>query len=257
MFYNSLPVGQPRRWRSCPGVLAEALRPCAEPADPPAAAAPGAAARCVFEGVRFGYGGRDGAARGWTSTVPAGQTVALVGATGAGKSTVARLAARFYDPVGRPGAAGRRATVDRLDRRRPAPGGGDGDPGELPVLRARWPTTSRSAGPGRPRARRWRSAARAIGADDVRSRRHAGGVRHRGRTSAAAGCRPGQRQLVSFARAFLADPAVLALDEATSSLDVPSERLVQRALRHAAGRPDGAGSSPTGSRRWSSPTASW
>ena len=76
----------------------------------------------------------------------------------------------------------------------------------------------------------------------------------------------GQRQLISFARAFLARPAVLILDEATSSLDIPSERLVQQGLADSSGTRDGArsprpggprSSSPTGSPRWRPPTGSW
>ena len=120
--------------------------------------------------------------------------------------------------------------VDLRDLRptRPAPRGRDGDPGELPVHRHR-----RRQHPLRPaRAPPWRrssAAAKAIGAHDFISALPDGydtDVANRGGRLSA-----GQRQLVAFARAFLADPAVLILDEATSSLDVPSERLVQRALR--------------------------
>ena len=159
--------------------------------------------------------------------VPAGQTVALVGATGAGKTTIARLVARFYDPV-----AGT-VRLDGVDLR---------DLAEDDLRRAVVMVTQenflfdghrRRQHPVRPpgrRATRWsRHAARAIGAHDFIAALPDGydtDVGKRGGRLSA-----GQRQLVAFARAFLADPAVLILDEATSSLDIPSERLVQRALR--------------------------
>ena len=162
--------------------------------------------------------------------IPEGQTVALVGRTGAGKSTVAKLVARFYDV-----SAGR-IRLDGVDLR-------DLDADEL--RRAVVMLTQESylfsgsiadnIAIGRPDASRAEieEAARAIGADafiralpegydtDVHSRG--------GRLSA------GQRQLVSFARAFLADPRVLILDEATSSLDLPSERAVQDGLERLLG----------------------
>ena len=134
--------------------------------------------------------------RTWTCGSPPGRPWRWSGATGAGKSTLARLAARFYDPLegevrldGVPAAP--------ADRRRPAPRGGDGDPGELPVLRDRSPTTSPSAG----RARRGREIeARRPGDRRARvHRRAAGGLRHRrpparraavGRSAAAGELRP-------------------------------------------------------------------
>jgi ABC-type multidrug transport system fused ATPase/permease subunit len=157
--------------------------------------------------------------------IPAGQTVALVGTTGAGKTTIAKLIARFYDPIS--GAV----TLDGVDLR---------DVGQADLRRHVVMVTQENfmfEGSiadnirfGRPDATdtEVRLAAEAVGADrfihalvdgydtDVAKRG--------GRLSA------GQRQLIAFARAFLADPAVLILDEATSSLDIPSERLVQRAL---------------------------
>ncbi|MEY2568918.1 MAG: ATP-binding cassette, subfamily bacterial [Actinomycetota bacterium] len=158
--------------------------------------------------------------------VPAGQTVALVGATGAGKTTIVRLLARFYDP--NEGTV----TLDGVDLR---------DLSEDALRRAVAMVTQESflfSGSvadniafGRPGASRTEieQAARAIGAHDFIAALPDGydtDVRKRGGRLSA-----GQRQLVSFARAFLADPRVLILDEATSSLDLPSERLVQHALR--------------------------
>lgn len=158
--------------------------------------------------------------------IPAGQTVALVGATGAGKTTVARLLGRFYDPQGGT------VTLDGVDLR---------DLADADLHRAVVTVTQESflfSGSvadniafGRPTATREQveQAAREIGAHEFIRALPEGydtDVRKRGGRLSA-----GQRQLVSFARAFLADPAVLILDEATSSLDIPSERLVQRALR--------------------------
>jgi ABC-type multidrug transport system fused ATPase/permease subunit len=158
--------------------------------------------------------------------VPAGQIVALVGETGAGKTTMARLIARFYDPtVGR-------MTLDGVDLREIA----------VEDLRRAVVTVTQESflfsgtvGDnllfGRPSATREEMivAAKAIGAHDFIAAMPNGydtDVRRRGVRLSS-----GQRQLVAFARAFLADPRVLILDEATSSLDLPSERQVQRALR--------------------------
>lgn len=158
--------------------------------------------------------------------IPAGQTVALVGATGAGKSTIAKLVARFYDPT--------EGTVrlDGVDLRDLA----DEDLRRAVVMVTQENflfsgTIADNIAFGRPGASRQeiRMAAEAIGADTFIEQLPDGydtDVRKRGGRLSA-----GQRQLVAFARAFLANPAVLILDEATSSLDIPSERLVQRALR--------------------------
>jgi ABC-type multidrug transport system fused ATPase/permease subunit len=158
--------------------------------------------------------------------VPAGQIVALVGETGAGKTTIARLISRFYDPTEG------RVTLDGIDLRSLA---------VADLRRAVVMVTqegflfSGTVGDnimfGRPDATRseMEDAARAIGAHDFISSMPNGydtDVRRRGVRLSS-----GQRQLVAFARAFLANPRVLILDEATSSLDLPSERLVQRALR--------------------------
>ncbi|MBI2244520.1 MAG: ABC transporter ATP-binding protein [Nocardioides sp.] len=159
-------------------------------------------------------------------TVPAGQTLALVGTTGAGKTTLAKLATRFYDPTSG------RVLLDGVDLRELA---SDTLRDRVVMVTQENYLFSGSVADnirfGRPTATREEvvAAARALGADDFIRTLPAGydtDVSNRGGRLSA-----GQRQLVAFARAFLADPAVLILDEATSSLDIPSERLVQRALR--------------------------
>jgi len=188
--------------------------------------------RISFDQVSFGYrhdaGSGDDAPvlRGLSLEIPAGQTVALVGTTGAGKSTIAKLIARFYDPQ-----AGS-VSLDGTDLRRFA---------NHDLRRHIVMVTQENvlfAGSvadnirfGRPDATdaQVRAAAVEVGAatfiDALPGGFDTDVAKRGGRLSA------GQRQLVAFARAFLADPAVLILDEATSSLDIPSERLVQRALR--------------------------
>ncbi|MFJ8229114.1 ABC transporter ATP-binding protein [Streptomyces sp. NPDC094448] len=179
----------------------------------------------VFDGVRFSYRTGGEVLPRLDLVIPAGQTVAVVGSTGAGKSTVARLLARFYDP-----------TEGRVLL--------DGVPlGELETAELRRGvvmvtqeaflfsgTVAENIAVGRPDASRSEieAAAKAIGAHDFIAALPDGydtDVRKRGGRISA-----GQRQLVAFARALLADPAVLILDEATSSLDVPGERAVQRAM---------------------------
>ncbi len=180
----------------------------------------------TFDRVSFGYRPERTVLPEFDLHVPAGQTVALVGSTGAGKSTVAKLVARFYDPV--------RGVVrlDGIDLRDIA--SDELHRGVVMVTQENFlfsGTIAENIAFGRPDASRAEieRAATAIGADTFIRALPEGfdtDVRKRGGRLSA-----GQRQLVAFARGFLADPAVLILDEATSSLDIPSERLVQRAMR--------------------------
>jgi ATP-binding cassette, subfamily B, bacterial len=201
----------------------------AEPDEPvtlPASADPARSGRTVqFDGVRFGY--RDAPVLpGLDLTIPAGQTVALVGATGAGKTTIARLLARFYDP------GQGRVLLDGADLRQLSE---QSLRNEIVLITQENFLFSGSIADnielGKPGATRpeIEAAARAIGAHEFIRLLPSGYDeqvgKHGGRLSA------GQRQLIPLTRAFLAAPAVLVLDEATSLLDIPSEQLVQRALR--------------------------
>lgn len=179
----------------------------------------------VFDGVRFAYRTGGEVLPRFDLTLPAGQTVAVVGATGAGKSTLAKLLARFYDPTeGRVLLDG----VDLRDLDTP-----DLRRGVVMVTQEAFlfsGTVADNISIGRPDATRAEieQTAKAIGAHDFIAALPDGydtDVRKRGGRISA-----GQRQLVAFARALLADPAVLILDEATSSLDIPGERAVQRAM---------------------------
>ncbi|MEV0839546.1 ABC transporter ATP-binding protein [Actinocatenispora sera] len=222
MFYNSLQSAT-AALEKLAGVLDE--KPdVAEPATPHELTA--ARGELRFEAVQFGYRADRLVLPELNLTLPAGQTVAVVGATGAGKTTIAKLVSRFYDPT-----AGR-VTLDGVDLR---------EVSEVDLRRAVVMVTQENflfSGTvreniafGKPDAtdEEIERAARAIGAHEFIAALPDGYgtdvAKGGGRLSA------GQRQLVAFARAFLADPAVLILDEATSSLDIPSERLVQRALR--------------------------
>lgn len=180
--------------------------------------------RVEFSDLTFGYRDRS-ILEDVSLAIPAGQTVALVGPTGAGKTTIARLVARFYDP--NQGAV----TIDGVDLRR------------LPSDELRRAvvmvtqenflfsgTVADNIAFGRPSASREEieRAAEVVGAATFIRAMPQGfdtDIRKRGGRLSA-----GQRQLVALARAFLADPAVIIFDEATSSIDMPSERLVQRAL---------------------------
>lgn len=180
----------------------------------------------AFHDVRFSYVPDRPVLPGLSLTVPPGQTVALVGTTGAGKTTIAKLIARFYDPDS--GSV----TLDGIDLRSLAQSGLRRH--VVMVTQENFlfsGTVADNIRFGRPTASDAEvgAAAAAVGADEFIATLPDGYdtdvAKRGGRLSA------GQRQLVAFARAFLADPAVLILDEATSSLDIPSERLVQRALR--------------------------
>jgi ATP-binding cassette subfamily B protein len=179
-----------------------------------------------FEGVAFGYVAGRPILPAFDLDIPAGQTIALVGSTGAGKSTLAKLISRFYDPT-----AGR-ITLDGIDLRELHPK--DLRRAIVMVTQEAYlfsGTVADNIAIGRPEASRDEivEAAKAVGADEfIRGlpNGYETDVNKRGGRVSA-----GQRQLISFARAFLADPAVLILDEATASLDIPSERLVQEALQ--------------------------
>jgi ATP-binding cassette subfamily B protein len=178
-----------------------------------------------FNAVEFRYGDGPVIVPTLNLHIPAGQTVALVGQTGAGKSTLAKLIARFYD------VTSGSLTLDGVDLR---------DLGTTDLRRNIVMVTQEAflfsgsvadnIALGRPEASRAEieEAAKAVGAHDFIMELPEGydtDVNKRGGRVSS-----GQRQLISFARAFLARPAVLILDEATSSLDIPSERLVQQGL---------------------------
>jgi ATP-binding cassette subfamily B protein len=178
-----------------------------------------------FQEVEFGYNDGSIVVPRLDLHIPAGQTVALVGQTGAGKSTLAKLIARFYD------VSSGSITLDGVDLR---------DLSTTDLRRAVVMVTQEAflfsgsvadnIALGRPEASRTEieAAAKAVGAHEFIMGLPDGydtDVNKRGGRVSS-----GQRQLIGFARAFLAAPAVLILDEATSSLDIPSERMVQQGL---------------------------
>lgn len=174
----------------------------------------------------FGYTSNRHALKETTLRIEPGTTVALVGATGAGKSTIAKLVARFYD------VSSGQVRIDGVDVRQLA---------DVQLRREVLMLTQEvflfsasileNIRMGNPQAtdEQVKAAAKAVGADAFIERLRDGYESRLGRGGITLSA--GQRQLVSFARVFLANPRVLILDEATASLDIPSERAVQAALR--------------------------
>ncbi|WHS50796.1 ABC transporter ATP-binding protein [Rothia sp. SD9660Na] len=205
------------------GFLAEEPE-VAEPERPAQRETP-ATGHLVFDEVEFEYVEGRPALHRLNLDIPAGQRLALVGETGAGKSTIAKLIARFYD------VTHGQLTLDGVDLR---------DLSDEQLRREVVMVTQEAylfkgtvadnIRLGNPAASDEEvfEAARRVGAYDFVASLPQGFdtnlSKRGGRISA------GQRQLISFARAFLADPAVLILDEATASLDIPTEKLVQRGL---------------------------
>ncbi|MFE9929579.1 ABC transporter ATP-binding protein [Streptomyces sp. NPDC005533] len=191
----------------------------------------------AFEDVRFQYGtaeerGEKGEAlAGISLRIPAGQTVAFVGETGAGKSTLVKMVARFYDPTSG------RITADGVDLRQLDLTAYRHRLGVVPQEPYLFPGTVRDAiAYGRPDASdaEVEAAARAVGAHDMVATLDGGylhTVAERGRNLSA-----GQRQLIALARAELVDPDVLLLDEATAALDLATEAQVNRATDRLAGK---------------------
>jgi ATP-binding cassette subfamily B protein len=184
-----------------------------------------ASGRVSFDSVEFAYKAGRVVLPEFTLDVPAGQTVALVGSTGAGKSTLAKLISRFYDP------SSGTVALDGIDLRMLHPK--DLRRAIVMVTQEAYlfsGTVADNIALGKPDATRDEvvRAAKAVGAHEFIESLPSGydtDVNKRGGRVSA-----GQRQLLSFARAFIADPVVLILDEATASLDIPSERLVQEGL---------------------------
>lgn len=216
-------VVEPTQPRALPA-HASGAAPSADDADS-AATKPANGRALDLDQVRFAYADGPDVLPRFSLHIPAGQIVALVGATGAGKSTLVKLVTRFYDPsVGR-------ITLDEVDLR-------DLDDAQLrsSVVMVTQEsflfagTIADNIRIGNPNARDEDvvAAATAVGLDAYIRRLpegYATDVKKRGGRLSS-----GQRQLVSFARVFLADPDVVVLDEATAHLDIPSERLVQNAL---------------------------
>ena len=193
---------------------------------PSAIALPEVAGRVRFEDVRFSYGTGPEVLHGLDLDVPPGTTVALVGHTGAGKSTIAKLLARFYDPT-----AGR-ITIDGHDLRNVQQASLRRQLGIVPQEGFLFAgTVTENIAFGRPGAAPDEvvRAAQAVGAHEFILRLEDGyetQLQERGSRLSL-----GQRQLVALARALLADPRILILDEATSSVDIGTEQKIERALR--------------------------
>ncbi len=175
--------------------------------------------------VSFAYGGGSWALEGVDLHIEAGQTVALVGETGAGKSTLAKLVARFYDPQHG------HVRVDGKDLRDLSAKALRSQLGIVPQESFLFSGSVReNIAFGRPDATQAEiiAAATAVGAEGFIARLSKGmdtEVGERGVHLSA-----GQRQLISFARALLAEPRILILDEATSNVDVRTERIIERGL---------------------------
>jgi ATP-binding cassette subfamily B protein len=221
MFYNSFQSAQ-AALEKVSGLLEEV--PTVRPPKNPVALKDAKGA-IDFKDVEFRYGDGPVIVPTLNLHIPAGQTVALVGQTGAGKSTVAKLIARFYD------VSSGALTLDGVDLRNLSTS--DLRRNIVMVTQEAFlfsGSVADNIALGRPEASRAEieEAAKAVGAHNFILELPEGydtDVNKRGGRVSS-----GQRQLISFARAFLARPAVLILDEATSSLDIPSERLVQSGL---------------------------
>jgi ATP-binding cassette subfamily B protein len=188
--------------------------------------------RIELRDVHFSYAGqRQEALTGINLTVAAGETVALVGQTGAGKSTLVKLVARFYD------VTSGSLLVDGIDIRDYDLAGYRRQLGVVPQEPYLFPGTVRDAiAYGRPEATdaEVEAATRAVGAIEMIARLPGGFghlVAERGRNLSA-----GQRQLIALARAYLVDPAILLLDEATAALDLAAEAAVNKATEQLTAR---------------------
>jgi ATP-binding cassette subfamily B protein len=180
----------------------------------------------AFDGVRFAYGRGPEVLHGIDLQVAAGTTVALVGHTGAGKSTIAKLLARFYDPTEG------RITIDGVDLRDVTQESLRRQLGIVPQEGFLFAgTLAENVAFGRREATvdEVVAAVRAVGADEFVERLENGYETQLGERGSRLSL--GQRQLVAFARALLANPRILILDEATSSVDIGTERRIEEALR--------------------------
>ena len=221
MFFNSLQNAS-SALEKISGVLEEDPS-VAEPEHP--VPLPNTGGTLCLNDVTFAYGEASPVFKNLSITIEGGQTVALIGTTGAGKSTMAKLISRFYDPTG--GAI----TLDGVDLRQLA--NDDLRRSVVMVTQEAYIFSGSIADNieiGKPGATfdEIMASAKAVGAHEFISSLPDGydtDVNKRGGRLSA-----GQRQLVSFARAFIANPEVVILDEATASLDIPSERLVQKGL---------------------------